>query len=81
MPLYNFKYAGKIEDHPKKDEGCECLKEEGIELLVLSQDELNNAKCPNCGQPVKRIEGLVYEASFQLKGGGWYKDGYSSSRK
>ena len=32
--------------------------------------------CPNCSGPVKK---LVSMSSFQLKGGGWYADGYSSA--
>jgi len=31
--------------------------------------------CPDCAGAVKK---LVSRSSFQLKGGGWYSDGYSS---
>ncbi|NLX19946.1 MAG: zinc ribbon domain-containing protein [Desulfobulbus sp.] len=31
--------------------------------------------CPECGGNVKK---LISMSSFQLKGGGWYADGYSS---
>lgn len=31
-------------------------------------------ECPDCSGPVKK---LVSKSSFQLKGGGWYADGYS----
>jgi hypothetical protein len=31
--------------------------------------------CPDCSGPVKK---LMSRSSFQLKGGGWYSDGYSS---
>ena len=31
--------------------------------------------CPDCSGPVKK---LVSVSSFQLKGGGWYSDGYCS---
>jgi len=31
-----------------------------------------------CGQPVERRISLT---SFSLKGGGWYSDGYASSKK
>ncbi len=31
--------------------------------------------CPDCGGKVKK---LVSMSSFQLKGGGWYADGYSN---
>lgn len=30
--------------------------------------------CPECGQPVRK---LISTSSFQLKGGGWYADGYT----
>lgn len=33
-------------------------------------------KCPECQGKVER---LISPAAFTLKGGGWYKDGYSSS--
>ncbi len=34
--------------------------------------------CPVCHQP--KLERLISATSFQLKGGGWYKDLYSSSK-
>jgi putative FmdB family regulatory protein len=34
--------------------------------------------CPACHQP--KLERLISATSFQLKGGGWYKDLYSSSK-
>jgi putative FmdB family regulatory protein len=33
-------------------------------------------KCPACSG---RLEKLVSRASFQLKGGGWYAEGYTTS--
>ncbi|MBT3182222.1 MAG: zinc ribbon domain-containing protein [Deltaproteobacteria bacterium] len=33
------------------------------------------SKCPKCG---KEVERLISQTSFTLKGGGWYKDGYSA---
>lgn len=33
-------------------------------------------KCKHCGG--KKVEKLISQSSFILKGGGWYKDGYSS---
>jgi putative FmdB family regulatory protein len=35
------------------------------------------ANCPECGKKVKR---LISSTSFALKGGGWYKDGYSKGK-
>lgn len=40
----------------------------------MSDDPLT--VCPDCGGEVKK---LISMNSFQLKGGGWYADGYSSS--
>jgi putative FmdB family regulatory protein len=34
--------------------------------------------CPSCGQSALRK--LISATSFVLKGGGWYKDGYGSSK-
>jgi putative FmdB family regulatory protein len=34
-------------------------------------------QCPECEGPVKKI---MSRSSFQLKGGGWYADGYASSK-
>jgi putative FmdB family regulatory protein len=39
----------------------------------MTEDPLNS--CPDCSGPVKK---LVSKSSFQLKGGGWYADGYSA---
>ena len=36
-------------------------------------------ECPACSQP--KLERLISATSFQLKGSGWYKDLYSSSKK
>lgn len=33
--------------------------------------------CPQCSGPVRK---LVSMTSFQLKGGGWYSDGYASTK-
>jgi len=35
-------------------------------------------ECPDCQGAVKK---LVSVSSFQLKGGGWYSDGYSTSNR
>jgi putative FmdB family regulatory protein len=34
------------------------------------------AKCPHCGS--KKLSKVMSRTSFQLKGGGWYAEGYSS---
>ena len=61
MPLYDFEC-----------EDCGYIEEiltsfAGATEIVLT--------CPNCEKEImKRKIGL---SSFQLKGGGWYKDGYT----
>lgn len=39
----------------------------------IADDPLTN--CPECNEPVKKLMSM---SSFQLKGGGWYADGYAS---
>ena len=34
--------------------------------------------CPKCGK--KKVEKLISHTAFQLKGGGWYSDLYSSTK-
>ena len=51
-----------------------CSKE--FELIQKITDE-PASECPDCGG---KIERLVSATSFTLKGGGWYKDGYASSK-
>jgi len=45
------------------------------ELQKVSDKPLK--KCKFCGGAVQR---LISQTSFSLKGGGWYKDGYSSAK-
>ena len=45
------------------------------ELQKVSDKPLK--KCKNCGG---KLERLISQTSFALKGGGWYKDGYSSAK-
>jgi putative FmdB family regulatory protein len=33
--------------------------------------------CPHCGGPLQRV---ITAPAFALKGGGWYADGYASSK-
>ncbi len=55
----------------------ECLKcKKNFEAFQkLSEKPLK--KCSFCGGPVQR---LISQTSFSLKGGGWYKDGYASTK-
>jgi putative FmdB family regulatory protein len=50
----------------------ECKK------IIEVQQRLADAPlkvCPECGAGLRK---LISTSSFQLKGGGWYSDGYSS---
>lgn len=55
----------------------ECKK---CETVFEIQQKIADAPltcCPDCGSPVRK---LMSTTSFQLKGGGWYADGYASSK-
>jgi len=53
----------------------ECPKGTVTEQLVKMGTE--EIRCPDCGQKAKKIMSLC---RFELKGGGWYADGYSSKK-
>ncbi|RMD69449.1 MAG: zinc ribbon domain-containing protein [Gammaproteobacteria bacterium] len=36
-------------------------------------------RCPECGK--ETLEKVLSVTGFQLKGGGWYKDGYASKQE
>ena len=53
-------------------------REDGTTFTIrqkITEDPL--AACPETGQAVERV--ITGGMGFQLKGGGWYKDGYASS--
>lgn len=53
----------------------------GKELEVLHKvSDPAPAVCPEC-KAENSLERLVSRTSFQLKGGGWYSDLYSSAKK
>lgn len=54
---------------------CEACSEV-VEAWQSLKDEPMK-ECPACSGALKK---LVSMSSFQLKGGGWYSDGYGSSR-
>jgi putative FmdB family regulatory protein len=53
---------------------CECGKI--TESLVRMDTQ--QIECPRCHKPAKKI---LSACSFELKGGGWYADGYASTQK
>lgn len=50
--------------------------EKVIEVQQRMADE-PLSQCPDCDGPVKKIMSM---SSFKLKGGGWYADGYASTK-
>ena len=56
---------------------CSACEEE-FELFQKITDKPTST-CPKCGS--SKVKKLVSSTSFTLKGGGWYKDGYTSSKK
>ena len=44
------------------------------ELVKMGTEEI---ECPGCHQKAKRILSLCH---FELKGGGWYADGYAAKK-
>lgn len=54
----------------------ECKCGHNFEELVKMGTDVR--KCPNCSSQAKKI---MSQCTFELKGGGWYADGYSSSSK
>jgi putative FmdB family regulatory protein len=55
---------------------CEACEHRFEVQQRLSEPPL--ATCPSCGKD--RLEKRIGATSFQLKGGGWYKDLYSSPK-
>jgi putative FmdB family regulatory protein len=56
----------------------ECESCHKITEVVQSISAPPLSHCPECNGSVKK---LISQSSFQLKGGGWYADGYSSPSK
>jgi putative FmdB family regulatory protein len=53
---------------------CKC----GHSFEELVRMGTNDRECPKCHNQAKKI---MSQCAFELKGGGWYADGYSSSSK
>mgnify|MGYP000055977122 CR=1 FL=1 len=59
---------------PLYEYNCQACGHEFEELQKFSDKPIR--KCPQCGK--LKAEKKVSLSGFQLKGGGWYKDGYSN---
>ncbi len=55
-------------------EGCGLISE-----VMQKMSDPSPRTCPECGS--RKIAKLVSRTAFQLKGGGWYADLYSSAKK
>ena len=53
----------------------EC--EEGHVTEDLVKMDTHKITCPLCRKPAKKI---ISPCTFELKGGGWYTDGYASKK-
>lgn len=53
----------------------ECNSCEKVFEVQQKMSDAPFKKCPECAGELKK---LISTNSFQLKGGGWYADGYSS---
>src|SRR5438132_10982765 len=61
---------------PTYEYRCNACKREFEYEQRMSDDDL--VTCEICGEP--KLERLISRTAFQLKGSGWYKDLYSSSK-
>lgn len=62
MPIYKF-------------ECLNCAKKVQKILLFSEIEKYLKMECSHCNKPSLKLE--VSRSTFSLKGGGWYKDGYS----
>jgi putative FmdB family regulatory protein len=53
---------------------CDC----GNSFEKLVSMGTTSSECPKCQEKAKKI---MSSCTFELKGGGWYADGYSSPKK
>lgn len=60
---------------PTYEYRCNACRREFEYVQKMSDPDL--VKCESCGED--KLEKLISWTSFQLKGGGWYKDLYSSN--
>jgi putative FmdB family regulatory protein len=52
---------------------CSC----GEVTEELTKMDTRSISCPKCG---KKAQKIMSACSFELKGGGWYADGYASKK-
>ena len=67
-------YFAGIQEMPIYEYKCDVCTH--IEEQIQRHD-VDEIECPVCNNTAKRIISL---SSFELKGGGWYKDGYGTKK-
>lgn len=55
----------------------ECKACEKVFEVQQKMADAPLTNCPECDGPISKLMSM---SSFQLKGGGWYADGYSSAK-
>lgn len=60
---------------PLNDYRCGHCKKT-VEVLTFRFKDVPAVLCPDCGRKILKIPSA---SNFHLKGGGWYKDGYSKT--
>lgn len=67
---------------PIDEYACEgkngCGKKYEI-LLTHTERKIYTPECPHCGA-TDGLKKLISGTHFELKGGGWYEDGYASKK-
>lgn len=74
MPTYEYKCeCGKVFEYEQR------ISEPALTVCPFCTD---GKDCPNCGkkQTPCKVERLIVAGNFILKGNGWYKDGYGTSK-
>lgn len=57
----------------------ECAACKAEEEHIEKHSDPPKKKCSSCGR--RQLKRVIRGTNFQLKGGGWYADGYASKRK
>lgn len=63
MPIYEWQH-----------EGCDHVQKE---LNKMADHDKKPEKCEKCGYEGEDWKRIIGSVNFALKGGGWYRDGYS----
>ncbi|RKX63181.1 MAG: zinc ribbon domain-containing protein [Tenericutes bacterium] len=66
MPIYEYEC-----------ESCGSRKE----IIVAKQSDLAHLRKVECDKCKGAMKKIISSSNFQLKGGGWYKDGYGNNRQ